>query len=192
MAKKSKLESGDHDPREEIDPPPPYLGPEPSNQATSYENPYPTVPEELSEPSAPPAQETAIYIQDYNDLPPNLPVLRINSRDGVVYHNGVRGPYGERQALLDDRADYYRYQGFPSAALIFLLGWLCPPLWLLGACCCINSRNPFNVWWARACLVMFCFTVISAVIAGSIVVTVGPETWRIRIAFWFEKINNLK
>jgi hypothetical protein len=123
MAKKSKIDSGDHDPSEEIDPPPPYLEPEPSTQATSYENPYPAVPEALPEPSAPPAQETAIYVEDFNDLSGNVQVQRVSSRNSISRHAAMRGPYGERHALLGEQTVYYRYQGFPSAALIFLLGW---------------------------------------------------------------------
>jgi hypothetical protein len=120
MAKKSKIDSGDHDAKELVDPPPPYIEPEGSAYNTSYENPYPAVPESLPEPSAPTAQDTAIYVQDMNDLPPSLPVIRIRE-EAVSFHHPHNS---ERRPLLDDRdAMYYRYQGFPSGALIFLLGW---------------------------------------------------------------------
>jgi hypothetical protein len=120
MAKKSKIDSGDHDSREVIEPPPPYLEPEGSTYNSSYENPYPAVPEPLPEPSAPPAQEAAIYVQDMNDLPPSLPVLRIRENNATFYASN----HPEHRSLLETgHSASYRYQGFPSAALIFLFGW---------------------------------------------------------------------
>jgi hypothetical protein len=119
MTKNSKIDSGDHEPSESIDPPPPYMNSEETATTHRYENPYPEVPESFPEPSAPPAQDNNVYVNDMNDVPPNLPVARANQ---VMEHPIIY--YGERRPLLDNRSvAYYRHQGFPSAALIFLFGW---------------------------------------------------------------------
>ncbi|CAM0136919.1 hypothetical protein VKS41_007511 [Umbelopsis sp. WA50703] len=192
MGKKSKIDSGDYEEPESIDPPPPYIVPEEPSVSNTYENPYPQVPEELVEPSAPPVPETETteYTEQIDELPTNTTVIRIRDGDFQVYSNVY---YRENTPLLNNgHSARYRYRGFPSAAIIFLLGWGFPPLWLIGACCCMSSRNPFNVWWARASLIMFLLTMTSALLAGVIVITVGPESWRIHFAIWIEKAKLLR
>ncbi|KAJ2959753.1 hypothetical protein NQZ79_g4853 [Umbelopsis isabellina] len=189
MGKKSKIDSGDYQEIESVDPPPPYIPPEEPSGSNTYENPYPQVPEELVEPSAPPVPETVESTESPAKQHGNSTVIRIQDNDYQVYPNGY---YTEGTPLLNnDHAVRYRYRGFPAGAIIFLLGWGFPPLWLVGACCCMSSRNPFNVWWARASLIMFLFTMVSALLAGVIVITVGPESWRIHFAIWIEKAKFL-
>jgi hypothetical protein len=106
MGKKSKIDSGDYEEPESIDPPPPYI-----------------VPEELVEPSAPPVPETETteYTEQIDELPTNTTVIRIRDGDFQVYSNVY---YRENTPLLNNgHSARYRYRGFPSAAIIFLLGW---------------------------------------------------------------------
>jgi hypothetical protein len=123
MGKKSKIDSGDYEEPESIDPPPPYIVPEEPSVSNTYENPYPQVPEELVEPSAPPVPETETteYTEQIDELPTNTTVIRIRDGDFQVYSNVY---YRENTPLLNNgHSARYRYRGFPSAAIIFLLGW---------------------------------------------------------------------
>ncbi|KAL1919152.1 uncharacterized protein VTP21DRAFT_2534 [Calcarisporiella thermophila] len=55
------------------------------------------------------------------------------------------------------------FSSFPMAALLFLLGWPCPILWCIGACCYLSSMNPFERAWAKACLIMMLLSVLVGV-----------------------------
>ncbi|KAI7870212.1 hypothetical protein BDF14DRAFT_1775839 [Spinellus fusiger] len=38
--------------------------------------------------------------------------------------------------------------------MLFLFGWIFPLLWIIGACCCMYSRNPYEAWWGKVNLIM--------------------------------------
>lgn len=52
---------------------------------------------------------------------------------------------------------------FPIAAIFFLFGWFCPPLWILGACCCAGSRNEYEAWWGKVNFVMAVVLIVSSI-----------------------------
>ncbi|KAI9317738.1 hypothetical protein BX666DRAFT_1667148 [Dichotomocladium elegans] len=62
---------------------------------------------------------------------------------------------------------------FPIAALFFLFGWFCPPLWVLGACCCSGRRNHYESWWGKANFAMAVMFIISSVAYSTIALTLG-------------------
>ncbi|KAJ8661361.1 hypothetical protein O0I10_003113 [Lichtheimia ornata] len=62
---------------------------------------------------------------------------------------------------------------FPLAALFFLFGWICPPLWILGACCCSGSRNRYEAWWGKANFIMAVMFIISSLLYSMMAITVG-------------------
>ncbi|KAI8144514.1 hypothetical protein BJV82DRAFT_667716 [Fennellomyces sp. T-0311] len=64
-------------------------------------------------------------------------------------------------------------RGFPIAALFFLFGWFCPPLWVLGACCCSASRNRYEIWWSKVNFIMVVMFIISSIVYSMIAITVG-------------------
>lgn len=80
---------------------------------------------------------------------------------------------------------------FPVAALFFIFGWyvnilfhtnndqllnnghfirLCPPLWIVGACCCIGSQHRYEAFWGNACLVMALVASLTSIIYSSVVI----------------------
>ncbi|KAI9246746.1 hypothetical protein BDA99DRAFT_543220 [Phascolomyces articulosus] len=53
---------------------------------------------------------------------------------------------------------------FPVAALFFIFGWICPFLWIVGACCCAGSWQPYESWWGHANMLMaITFTMASLI-----------------------------
>lgn len=121
MGKKSKIDSGDYQETESVDPPPPYIAPEEPSTSNTYENPYPQVPEDFIEPSAPPVPEIMESTDSSANKLGNSTVIQI--RDGD-YQANSNGYHTEGTPLLNnDHAVHYRYRGFPAGAIIFLLGW---------------------------------------------------------------------
>ncbi|KAI8879100.1 hypothetical protein K501DRAFT_336302 [Backusella circina FSU 941] len=59
-------------------------------------------------------------------------------------------------------------RGFPLAALFFLFGFFCPPLWVVGACCCASSRNEYESWWGKVNFVMAMGLIISSIIFSAV------------------------
>ncbi|KAG2195009.1 hypothetical protein INT47_005609 [Mucor saturninus] len=53
---------------------------------------------------------------------------------------------------------------FPLAAIFFLFGWFCPPLWVIGACCCAGSRNPYEAFWGKANFIMAMALIVSSIV----------------------------
>ncbi|CAO3595178.1 unnamed protein product [Absidia cylindrospora] len=64
-------------------------------------------------------------------------------------------------------------QSFPVGALVFIFGWAFPPLWILGACCCAASRNPYEAWWARLNLTMALLLLVSSIIYSMLAILAG-------------------
>ncbi|ORZ22167.1 hypothetical protein BCR42DRAFT_405628 [Absidia repens] len=64
-------------------------------------------------------------------------------------------------------------RSFPVGALIFIIGWAFPPLWILGACCCAASRNPYEAWWARLNLTMALLLLVSSIIYSMLAILAG-------------------
>lgn len=62
---------------------------------------------------------------------------------------------------------------FPIGALLFVFGWMFPPLWILGACCCASSRNPYEAWWARLNLVMALLLLVSSIVYSMLAMLAG-------------------
>ncbi|OBZ87272.1 hypothetical protein A0J61_04675 [Choanephora cucurbitarum] len=60
------------------------------------------------------------------------------------------------------------HRKFPLAAIFFLFGWFCPPLWVIGACCCAGSRNPYESFWGKANFFMAMVMIITSVIYSMI------------------------
>ncbi|KAI8375191.1 hypothetical protein BD560DRAFT_392988 [Blakeslea trispora] len=67
-------------------------------------------------------------------------------------------PSSERRQLVAD------HRKFPLAAIFFLFGWFCPPLWVIGACCCAGSRNPYESFWGKANFMMAMVMILTSVI----------------------------
>ncbi|ORE05967.1 hypothetical protein BCV72DRAFT_131796 [Rhizopus microsporus var. microsporus] len=63
----------------------------------------------------------------------------------------------QRRRMLMERRQ------FPIAAVFFLFGWFCPPLWILGACCCAGSRNEYEAWWGKVNFVMAVALLVSSI-----------------------------
>ncbi|CAO3633939.1 unnamed protein product [Mucor fragilis] len=53
---------------------------------------------------------------------------------------------------------------FPLAAIFFLFGWFCPPLWVIGACCCAGSRNQYESFWGKVNFIMAMAMIVSSII----------------------------
>ncbi|KAI7878847.1 hypothetical protein K492DRAFT_170561 [Lichtheimia hyalospora FSU 10163] len=70
---------------------------------------------------------------------------------------------------------------FPVAALFFLFGWICPPLWILGACCCSGSRNRYEAWWGKANFIMAVMFIISSLLYSMMAITVGDWMIGLRV-----------
>ncbi|KAI9283199.1 hypothetical protein BY458DRAFT_495742 [Sporodiniella umbellata] len=51
---------------------------------------------------------------------------------------------------------------FPLAAIFFLFGWFCPPLWILGACCCAGSRDKYEAWWGKVNFMMSILLIVTS------------------------------
>ncbi|KAI8330881.1 hypothetical protein BC941DRAFT_439829 [Chlamydoabsidia padenii] len=62
---------------------------------------------------------------------------------------------------------------FPFGAILFVFGWFAPPLWILGACCCASSRNPYEAWWARVNLIMVILLVVSSIVYSMLAILTG-------------------
>ncbi|KAI8979577.1 hypothetical protein BDF20DRAFT_819905 [Mycotypha africana] len=69
--------------------------------------------------------------------------------------------YSNQQALLRLREENRR---FPLAALLFLFGWFCPPLWIIGACCCAGSNNSYEAFWGKVNFTMAMILIISSIV----------------------------
>ncbi|KAI8097154.1 uncharacterized protein BX664DRAFT_325670 [Halteromyces radiatus] len=65
------------------------------------------------------------------------------------------------------------HRRFPIGAIIFILGWFCPPFWVLGACCCASSSNPYEAWWARLNLTMALLLLFSSILYSMLAVVMG-------------------
>ncbi|KAI9305382.1 hypothetical protein BJ944DRAFT_265299 [Cunninghamella echinulata] len=72
---------------------------------------------------------------------------------------------------------------FPFGALLFVFGWFCPPLWILGACCCSSSRNPYEAWWARLNLIMALLLLFSSVLYSMLAIVTGDYYVGLQWAF---------
>ncbi|KAI8642779.1 hypothetical protein BD408DRAFT_415923 [Parasitella parasitica] len=111
---------------------------------------YPQIP-----PSSPPLAATQ---QFYQPLPPRqaryqtieLP-FPATTTPPTVTHRARRRQINERRK-------------FPLAAIFFLFGWFCPPLWVIGACCCAGSRNEYESFWGKANFIMALAMIVSSII----------------------------
>ncbi|KAI9252435.1 hypothetical protein BDA99DRAFT_181248 [Phascolomyces articulosus] len=86
-----------------------------------------------------------------------------------VHHQYYQGGSVIRRRIVVDPSE----RGFPIAALFFLFGWFCPPLWVLGACCCTASRNRYEAFWGKANFIMAVMFIISSIVYSMIAITVG-------------------
>ncbi|ORX50133.1 hypothetical protein DM01DRAFT_1337807 [Hesseltinella vesiculosa] len=80
----------------------------------------------------------------------------------------------ERMALITDAIQYDRH--FPLAALFFLFGWFCPPLWFFGACCCVGNLNVYEAWWGRMNFIMSISFLMTSLIYSMLVLLTGNWT----------------
>ncbi|KAI9007457.1 hypothetical protein CLU79DRAFT_778421 [Phycomyces nitens] len=90
---------------------------------------------------------------------------------------GTHQPRGYQAIIIERRPSpiriYETERQFPLAAMMFLFGWVLPPLWILGACCCVGSRNPYEAWWGKANFIMVVLLLCSTITYSIAAVTVG-------------------
>ncbi|RCI04452.1 hypothetical protein CU098_012277 [Rhizopus stolonifer] len=113
---------------------------------------------DVDEQPPPPYQETENSSTSslYPQPPPTQPVYH----HPPPRHNQPR--YQAVQIPLPVQTRQNRRQ-FPLAAIFFLFGWFCPPLWILGACCCAGSRNDYEAWWGKVNFVMSVLLIVSSI-----------------------------
>ncbi|ORZ14782.1 hypothetical protein BCR42DRAFT_492571 [Absidia repens] len=76
----------------------------------------------------------------------------------------------ERTALLNGVLE--RERQFPIAALFFLFGWFCPPLWFIGMCCG-GSSNRYENWWGKVNFIMAMATILTSIIYSIVGLSTG-------------------
>ncbi|CAO3590954.1 unnamed protein product [Absidia cylindrospora] len=101
------------------------------------------------------------------------------------YHYGPRSPrhhaiiitstvsqqgQDESTALLNGVIE--RERQFPIAALFFLFGWFCPPLWFIGMCCG-GSSNRYENWWGKVNFIMAMATLLTSIIYSIVGLSTG-------------------
>ena len=62
---------------------------------------------------------------------------------------------------------------FPIAALFFIFGFICPFFWIVGACCCAGSWQPYEAWWGNANLFMTVVFIMASLIYTTIMFATG-------------------
>lgn len=68
------------------------------------------------------------------------------------------------------------------------MGWknrFCPPLWVLGACCCSGSHNRYEAWWGKVNFIMAVMFIVSSIIYSMIAVTMGDWMVGLRILSFY-------
>ncbi|KAI9495526.1 hypothetical protein BDB00DRAFT_236869 [Zychaea mexicana] len=115
-----------------------------------------------SQNSTPPLPQQATIRYQYHSI--NVPPHRQPPQHPQYYQGG---------SVIRRRIPDPSERGFPIAALFFLFGWFCPPLWVLGACCCSGSRNRYEAWWGKANFIMAVMFIISSIVYSMIAITVG-------------------
>ncbi|KAF7725534.1 hypothetical protein EC973_009564 [Apophysomyces ossiformis] len=191
MDKKSLRNPPDCDERV---PPPPYTESENtaynpaylhSNRATPS---YPSYSTQTHEPSAPPSP------QQHQSLYPQLPSpsQRHIPQSPPTQAQVSPHQYSTYQTVLIPDNTYYRIRQqplilrdfddrrFPMAALFFLFGWLCPLLWVMGACCCAGSRNRYEAWWGKVNFFMAVVLILSSIVYSMVAIAVGDWNY----LFW--------
>ncbi|KAG0163646.1 hypothetical protein DFQ30_011239 [Apophysomyces sp. BC1015] len=167
-------------------PPPPYCESENSAYNPSYLHSsrvtplYPSYPAQPLEPSAPPSpQQATLYPQlpsPQPHSPPPLPPQNYTRYQTVVMPDNTYYRIRQQPLILrnfDDRR-------FPMAALFFLFGWLCPLLWVMGACCCAGSRNRYEAWWGKVNFFMAIVLILSSIVYSMVAITMGDWNY----VFW--------
>ncbi|KAI7903609.1 uncharacterized protein BX663DRAFT_507077 [Cokeromyces recurvatus] len=99
----------------------------------------------------------------YPQVPSPLPQQQIR-------YQTIEIPYTIRvNEQIRQRHRIYESRRFPLAAIFFLFGWFCPPLWFIGACCCAGSGNEYESFWGKVNFIMAMTLIISSVIYSMIV-----------------------
>ncbi|KAL1926867.1 hypothetical protein VTP01DRAFT_5197 [Rhizomucor pusillus] len=110
-----------------------------------------------------------------------------NYNSQYYYYQSINIPsprpavYSQQPLIYRRSHRYTTDRSFPIAALFFLFGWFCPPLWVLGACCCSGSRNPYESWWGKVNFIMAVMFILSSIIYSMIAITVGDWTVGLRV-----------
>ncbi|KAL0073614.1 hypothetical protein F4703DRAFT_1896461 [Phycomyces blakesleeanus] len=130
--------------------------------------------------------ESSAHQAVFPELAPSAPASAPYDNRGQYYPSPTnpylspRGTYQSReyQAIIIDRQPspirmYDTERQFPLAAMMFLFGWVLPPIWILGACCCVGSRNSYEAWWGKANLVMVVLLLFSTITYSIAAITIG-------------------
>ncbi|KAI8099840.1 uncharacterized protein BX664DRAFT_355222 [Halteromyces radiatus] len=91
----------------------------------------------------------------------------------VITTTSATPSFGPEEHIALLNRNLARERQFPLAALFFLFGWFCPPIWFLGACCCVGSWNQYENWWGKLNLIMALATIVTSIIYSMIVLTTG-------------------
>ncbi|KAI8879512.1 hypothetical protein K501DRAFT_325461 [Backusella circina FSU 941] len=134
------------------------------DQPPSYQEAVPPFNPQYEQPSAP-----SLYPQQPSPMQMPTPVISTQaqySAQGGGGYQTIQMPATplrvRRRMQLEER------RKFPLGALFFLFGFFCPPLWIVGACCCSSSRNEYEAWWAKVNFVMSMILIIASVICSAI------------------------
>ncbi|KAI7877235.1 hypothetical protein K492DRAFT_197833 [Lichtheimia hyalospora FSU 10163] len=128
----------------------------------------------------PKQQHSTPFHNNDNDHPPPSyaeVAAAASSRDRIMGDNRSSTPQSHYRTIVIEQANIAPIlspidieRQFPVAALFFIFGWLCPPLWIVGACCCMGSQHRYESFWGNACLVMALIASLTSIIYSSVVI----------------------
>ncbi|KAI7883363.1 hypothetical protein K492DRAFT_205502 [Lichtheimia hyalospora FSU 10163] len=123
---------------------------------------------------------------------PPVAILQPQQHSGSYYHYQTfpvatqqRYHYQGRPIIRDRIYVNTAERRFPTAIIFFVLGWVCPLLWFMGACCCAGRRNPYESFWGKANAVMGVLFILSSILYSMIAVTVDDWSVGLRLFYTF-------
>lgn len=134
----------------------------------------------LTSPLQPPQQQQYIPPQAMYHPHSSTPLYHPNTAPGLQYgsiikpagfhtiHIPTQPLYQPAAVHNDDDDDEVCQRRFPFGALFFVFGWMMPPLWVIGACCCASSRHPSERFWAGLNLTMALLLLFSSLFYSSL------------------------
>ncbi|KAI8062762.1 uncharacterized protein B0P05DRAFT_477061 [Gilbertella persicaria] len=145
-------------------PPPAYQETPPFNpNYTSSSSQSPPFNPHYQTPHTPETHQAIQPLYPQMPMPQSMPMPQPMPVPQVRYQT-IDIPYSESTVSVRHQRQLAERRKFPLAAIFFLFGWFCPPLWVIGACCCAASRNEYESFWGKVNFIM-----VMAMIASSII-----------------------
>ncbi|KAI9495047.1 hypothetical protein BDB00DRAFT_815627 [Zychaea mexicana] len=104
----------------------------------------------------------------YSPIPPNAPEPSRSTQQ--PQYRAIVIEQRETPVVIPNRETQRQ---FPVAALFFIFGFLCPFFWIVGACCCAGSWQPYEAWWGNANMLMSIVFIMASLIYTAVMFATG-------------------